>query len=142
MTDPASVVRRFWDELWTGGRHDVVADVFHPDATENGDPVDIDGFAGAVAFWARTFPGFSATIEELIPIGDDRILTRVTYRGTQQGRWAGLPATGRSFTGLGIDIFRVQDGRIIELWHATDHLDMAMQLGGKLVLEDPVDAQA
>ncbi len=57
----------------------------------------------------------------------------MTYTGTQQLPWAGLPATGRSFKVIGIDIFRVRAGRVIELWHSVDHYEMAGQLGAKLV---------
>ena len=45
---------------------------------------------------------------------------------------AGLPASGKTFTGIGIDIFTVRDGRITDSWHAAYHYDMAVQLGGRL----------
>ena len=142
MSDASAIVRRFWVDVWTNKDVDAVAELFHPAAVENGEPVDIEGFQAAVAFYARTFPDFSATVEELIPISEDRVLSRVTFRGTHQGTWAGLPATDRAFTTIGIDIFRIRDGQIVELWHATDHLEVATQLGAKLVLREDVRASA
>ncbi len=69
----------------------------------------------------------------MIPVGEDRVVTRVTYTGTQVLPWAGLPASNKATKVIGIDIFRVVDGRITELWHSADHLELAIQLGGKIV---------
>ncbi len=64
---------------------------------ENGEPVDIAQFRKAVASLRASFPDFTVTVEELIPIDADRVVSRVTYRGTHRGSWAGLPPVeGRS----------------------------------------------
>ncbi len=123
-------VRQFWEEVWTRGQVEVLDDIFHPDMTENGEPVAVDAFQRGVAKWREIFPDFSATIEELLSIADDRVVTRVTYRGTHRGTLWGLEATGAETEVVGIDLFRVQSGRIIELWHAVDHLQLVLQLGG------------
>lgn len=135
--DPTEVVRSFWESVWSEGNADVLSDIFDPHIRENGEPVDVGSFQQAVTSWRRTFPDFTATVEELIAVGEDRVVSRVTYRGTQHLPFWGLPATGRSFECIGIDIFRVQHGRIVELWHVTDHYVMATQLGGRLVPEEP-----
>lgn len=134
---PSEVVRRFWESVWTEGNADLLSDTFDPEIRQNGEVVDVEEFKRVVSSWHRIFPDFVATIEELIPVEQDRVVSRVTYTGTQQLPWAGLPATGRSFKVIGIDIFRVRDGRVIELWHSVDHYDMAAQLGAKLVPVDP-----
>ena len=131
-TDPRDVVRRFWDEVWTKGDAEALSEIFDPEVQENGLPVDVERFKRAVISWRQIFPDFIVTIEELIPIGEDRVVSRVTYRGTQALAWAGIPATGRSFEVLGIDIFRTRDGRIIDFWHSADHLEVAEQIGGTL----------
>lgn len=136
-SDPREVVRRFWEDVWTKGDADALSEIFDPDAVENGLPVDVEQFQRAVIWWRKVFPDFSATVEELIPIGEDRVVSRVTYRGTQALAWFGLPATGRSFEVLGIDIFRTRDGRIIDFWHSTDHLVVAEQIGGTLAPKPP-----
>lgn len=61
----------------------------------------------------------------------------MTHRGTQEQSWAGLPPSGRSIEAIGIDIFTVREGRITELWHSADHLDVAWQLGGRLTPKEP-----
>ena len=135
--DPSEVVRTFWESVWTDGNADLLSEIFDPELRENGHSVDIEDFKRTVSSWHRIFPDFTATVEDLIPVGQDRVVSRVTYTGTQRLSWAGLPATGRSFKVVGIDIFRVRDGRIVELWHSADHYEMAAQLGAKLVPGDP-----
>lgn len=126
----AEAVRQFWEEAWTRGQVAVLADIFHPDMRENGEPVDADSFQRGVTKWREIFPDFSATIEELLAISEDRVVTRVTYRGTHRDTLWGLEATGAKTEVVGIDLFRVERGRIIELWHAVDHLELVLQLGG------------
>lgn len=134
--DGVEAVKAFWQSVWTEGNAELLSEIFHPDILENGEPVDIERFKRVVVAWHEIFPDFAASIEELIPLGEDRVLSRVTYSGTHTLPWAGLPATGRTFTVIGIDIFRVRDGQVVELWHAVDHYDMALQLGAKLVPAD------
>jgi len=141
-TQPAELVRRFWDDVWTQGRTQELSEIFGGSPTENGEPLEIDGFRQGIDRWREIFPDFKVVIEELIPVGLDRIVSRVTYRGTHVNQWAGLPPTGSEFEVLGIDIFTVQGGRITQFWHTTGHLDMAIQLGGRLVprtAASPVD---
>ena len=135
MTGSAeTVVRDYWRRVWCERSADAVRELYAPDATENGEPVEVEAFANGVAAWFTKFPDFTATVDDLIVAGDDRVVSRVTYRGTHSaGTWAGLPASGRTFEGLGLDVFTVRDGRIVEHWHSADHYDMVVQLGGRVV---------
>lgn len=126
----ADAVRTFWEDVWTAGRVELLRDVFHPQATENGEPIDVAEFAAGVTAWREIFPDFSVTVEELLAVADDRVVTRVTYRGTHRGTLWGLEATGRETEAVGLDLFRLEGGRIIELWHVVDHLQLVVQIGG------------
>lgn len=127
-----AVIRSYWQRVWCEGSPDAVMEYYAEGATENGEPVDRADFAAKVVAWFGKFPDFSATVEDIVE-HSDRVVSRVTYRGTQAQPWAGLPATGRSYEGLGLDIFTVRDGRIVEHWHCADHYDLVVQLGGKVV---------
>jgi predicted ester cyclase len=41
----------------------------------------------------------------------------------------GLPATGKPITMTGIEIFRIKDGKIAELWGEANLLGLMQQLG-------------
>lgn len=127
-----AVVRDYWRRVWCEASEDAVRELYAEGATENDEPIDRDEFAAAVTAWFAKFPDFTATVDDVFSAGE-RVVSRVTYRGTHRGAWAGLPATGRPVSALGLDVFTVRDGRIVEHWHSTDHYDLVVQLGGKVV---------
>ena len=48
--------------------------------------------------------------------------------GTHRGEYFGVPASGRSVTIRILDIYRIADGRIAELWTVSDDLGFLMQV--------------
>jgi len=83
---------------------------------------------GSRMFFAA-FPDARLTIEDTIAEGD-RVVMRSTFRGTHKGEFDGwLPATGKELTFTAIIIFRIADGKIVELWTEMDELGMMRQLG-------------
>ena len=68
------------------------------------------------------------TIEDVVA-EDDRVVVRWTNSGTHVGEFAGAPASGRTFTIAGIDIYRVADGLLCEHWDQVDQLALLGQLG-------------
>ena len=75
------------------------------------------------------FPDFRGTIEDLFAAEGHKVVLRFTFRGTHQGEFMGVAPTGRQVTMAGIDILRVADGKIVELWGQEDMLGMKQQLG-------------
>ncbi len=67
-------------------------------------------------------------MEALIAEGD-LVSERFTARGTHRGEIMGVPPTGREVVLAGINIFRVQDGKLVERWGRTDDLGFLQQLG-------------
>jgi steroid delta-isomerase-like uncharacterized protein len=74
------------------------------------------------------FPDVRTTIEDLVAEGD-RVAKRFTVRGTQTGEFNGLAPTGRQFALAGIDILRISEGKIREIWYGYDMLGVLQQLG-------------
>jgi steroid delta-isomerase-like uncharacterized protein len=74
------------------------------------------------------FPDWQTTIEDLIAEGD-KVVVRMTQRGTHQGPFFGLAATDKQVTVAGIAIFRLRNGQIVEEWLITDQLSAMQQLG-------------
>ena len=124
------LVRRLYAMI-NDGRVDQVADLVSPDYQEH-DPLPGQGSgrAGAVDRFSMITTTLAPhfTIEDLIAEGD-RVVVRWTNAGTHVGRFAGMPATGRTFTIAGIDIYRIADRQLSEHWHVIDQLGMLGQLG-------------
>ena len=71
--------------------------------------------------------GCHMTIEEMIAEGD-RVMVRWTFFGIHQGEFAGLPPTHKQVSYSGINIFRMAEGKIAEIWDIFDRLWMWQQL--------------
>ncbi len=57
------------------------------------------------------------------------MVSRGSWTGTQTGPFGGLPPTGKKVKVSGIDIIRIENGKIVEHWEATDNLGLLEQLG-------------
>ena len=71
---------------------------------------------------------FQETVEDQIAEGD-KVVTRVTGRGTHTGPLMGAAPTGKELKWSAISIARFVDGRIAEEWVEFDALNFLQQLG-------------
>ena len=89
---------------------------------------DREGFKQGLTKFRAAFPDFRYTIDDEISVGD-RLVHRLTARGTQKGEFLGVPATGKQATWSEIHIGRIADGKVVEHWGTVDQMGMAQQLG-------------
>lgn len=130
--DNKALVRRIFDEV-INQRNVVAADeIFAADVRDHtvppGLPPGRDGLKANFGAFLAAFPDLSFTVEDMIAEGD-QVVTRRTFRGTHQGPLFGIPPTGRPVTVTGIDISRVEAGKVVEHWGNEDDLGMLQQLG-------------
>jgi steroid delta-isomerase-like uncharacterized protein len=136
-----AVVRRYYDEVLNAGQVDTLDELAVEDYHEN-DPLpgQADGRQGLKERASIFINALSSnfTVEDVVAEGD-RVVVRWTNNGTHVGDFLGIPPTGRSFRIAGIDIHRVENGRLAEHWHVVDQLTMLQQLG---LLPSPEGAPA
>ncbi len=127
-----AVVRRFFDEVWNGGKIDVIDEIITPDAVDHnpnpGQPPGSEGVKWLVRAFRAAFPDLHFDVQEQIAEGD-KVVSRWVVSGTQQGEFFGIPATGKRVSISGMDIVRVVDGKMTEHWLNMDQLGMMQQLG-------------
>lgn len=58
------------------------------------------------------------------------VATRFVDEGTHLGELFGIAPTGRRIRVVGINIERIVDGRIVEIWHVEDIAGLMAQIGG------------
>ena len=75
-----------------------------------------------------TLPDFTMRIEHIIA-EEDWVATRVTGRGTHKGEWMNIKPTGREIHLKGINMDRLQNGKIVEHWGEADTVGMLLQMG-------------
>lgn len=75
-----------------------------------------------------SMPDQHITVDILVAEGD-KVAAYATYAGTLTGPMGDFPPTGKSAESKFISIFRIEGGRIAELWVEWDNLAMLAQLG-------------
>ncbi len=83
---------------------------------------------GFIRALRAAFPDLQVTVEETIAQGD-RVVTRCTTRGTHRGDYFGTPPTHRRVAIGEVQIYRVADGRIVEMWLVFNVLGVLQQMG-------------
>ena len=77
---------------------------------------------------AKTFPDQQMTLDTLVAEGD-RVAFWGTFSGTQEGPMGPFPPTGRRMVSEIGGMFRIEAGKIAELWVTWDNLAGLVQLG-------------
>jgi len=88
----------------------------------------IEAMNNVITTCRAAFHGLHVTIEDMMADGD-RVTCRFTARGVHRGEFMGLPPTGKPIEMTGIEIFRLRDGRIAELWGEANLMGLMHQLG-------------
>ncbi len=121
-----------WIEAWNTQNLVAARNVLAPDYQRH-DPnlPDLDGAAAGVDFIttiATGFPDIHLQVEHIFA-HDDLVAARLTVRGTHQGPFMGVPATGREVTVEVMDVFRLDGDTIAEEWAVMNALGLFQQLG-------------
>lgn len=125
------LIRRFYEDVLVGGDLAVLDEIATPDYQEH-DPLpgQGDGLQGLRERATMLREGLAVrfTIEDVIESGE-KLVVRWTNSGTHVGEFLGIPPTNKSFSVSGIDIYRLEGGRLAEHWHVIDQLALLQQLG-------------
>ena len=80
------------------------------------------------------FPDFAPTIDHLYAEGD-KVFAFVTWRGTHQGEFQGVPPTGKQVVIKTAEIMRIENDQFAEHWDVVNELEMLKTLGLAIVKE-------
>jgi steroid delta-isomerase-like uncharacterized protein len=96
-----------------------------------GKPEPMHGHAGYLAIigMMRTgFPDIQWTLEEMVT-EDDKVAARFIMRGTHQGTFLSIPATGRPISVPALNFYHFSKQQIIEEYGQPDMLGLLQQIG-------------
>jgi steroid delta-isomerase-like uncharacterized protein len=127
------LVATFIQELFTEGDLSAVDRHLDPELINHdppfpGAPDGPEGIRAAAAMFREALPDWHSEVEELIAEGDF-VVERFTASGTHRGELMGSPPTGRVLTLRGIQMFRIENNRIVERWGRLDEMGLLRQLG-------------
>jgi predicted ester cyclase len=128
--DNKAIVRRYWFELWNDKNIEVLDEIavedvaFHfPPGQAHQPPTLRKWFETALS----AFPDVHFTLHDELAEGD-KVVSRWSYEATNTGNFLGRETTQLKVKDLGIDIFRIEGGKIVEMWVAQDSLGLLQQL--------------
>ena len=130
----AAAAKRIIDEAFNEGRFGVFdevcsSDVVTHDPAEAEDVRGIDAHKQRVRMYRAAMSDLNVALEDVFARGD-RVASRWTARGTNDGEMMGMSPTGKriEITGLSIDRFD-SDGKLVETWDQWDNAGFMTQLG-------------
>jgi predicted ester cyclase len=132
--------RRWFEEVVSGGDLALADELLGPGYGLHfpgmPEPLDREAHKALVMMFRTAFSDWVETVEDVIAEGD-KVVIRVTGRGTHEGEFQGIPPTGAQVSATGVGIGRIQDGRVAEAWAAYDALGLMRQLGAIPASEPP-----
>ena len=127
-----AVVQRFLEEVINEGRLEQADEIVAEDFVEldplPGQRQGREGLKEVIGMLRAAFPDMHWVVEEMIAEGE-KVVTRFTWTGTQQGTFMGIPATGRSVVVKGVVIDRIVGGMMTDSRILMDTMGMMQQLG-------------
>ena len=87
-----------------------------------------EGYKEYVAPFLNAFPNLKHVFEDMIAEGD-KLVVRLTVRGTNKGEFMGIAPTGKQVVYTAILIYHIVNSKIVEAWVDYDALGLLQQLG-------------
>jgi len=138
--DPRAVARKFYEVMdnWDPA---ALAEICSSSLKGHaGAGADLEQLKGSIGSFLVSFPDLRADVRHLVCEGD-LVSTWVSYSGTHKDEFAGMPASGRPVKFAAWDLFRVVDGKIVEITQYCDVFTILNQIGA-LPTASPPDEYA
>jgi len=124
MTDYKALAQQMYDAIGPGIDVDEMVDRFMAEDFVEGESIpgmDTTRETPRQMFkmMLAAFPDFSVTVHDMLQDGD-KVASRVTFSGTHQGEFMGVPASGNHLEWDVIDILQFRDDQAIAHWGVMD----------------------
>src|SRR5579859_6038096 len=129
-TENKTTVLRLMDEYFNNGNEQTCDELADPDVVIHGVTADIRGAGAAKPFYAqlrKAFDPWHLAVEELIAEGD-QVVVRLIESGTMSGPVMGQPPNGKQFVLETVQICRIHQGKLVEMWGFRDSGAIMRQL--------------
>lgn len=132
FTEPKELCERFYSEVVNGENYDLIEELIAEDFVDHEEfPGLSNDRAGVRQFFElmrSAFPDLSCEVKRMVG-EDDTVVVHFTMRGTHQGEFMGVAASGKSIEADAIDIIRFLNDKAVEHWGVTDGMAMMEQIG-------------
>jgi steroid delta-isomerase-like uncharacterized protein len=126
-------MHRYFEEILSQGNEATIEEIIHPNFAFRiptlPEPVrGLEGLKGFVKGLRTAFPDIQFTVHKEMGEGD-KVAGRWTIDATHLGPFLGAPPSGNHVHDQGVDIFRIADGKIIDIWVNENDLGLMQQMG-------------
>jgi steroid delta-isomerase-like uncharacterized protein len=135
-----AIIRRFYDDVFIAGKMNPAAidQYLAADFVGHDLPAGLEGREGYKKYVGMLAASFSdmthIQARDMIDKGD-KVVVRWSSVGRHTGEFMGIPASGRRVTVKGIDIFRLVEGKIADLWQEIDIMGLLQQISAPTLRE-------
>lgn len=131
MSEENKLIARRFLAAFAAGDTATLTQVVAEDAIDHNAPPGMkpgrQGLLDAVAMFRGGFPDLEISADRIVAERDS-VAVYGTIRGTNTGTLMGSPATGRRAVFNYMDMYRISDGWIVEMWHVEDIAGMLKAL--------------
>jgi predicted ester cyclase len=128
LTPDYDVIRQFIDVIWNLGETDRIAEFIHEDYAVDGTVVGPGWVADNVASYRLAFPDLEVAIVETVS-DRNHVAALLRLRGTHQGLWRGILATGLPVDYREAAFWSFSGGKIVSGQFVAESLTLRVQLG-------------
>ncbi len=131
ITNNATNLRRIFEEGMNQNKPEVFDELIAPTYVNHNLPTPApgpQGFKTMVGIFQNAFPDFHVDVADIIGEGD-LVSSRGYFTGTHQGNFQDIAPTGKRINVAYIDIWRFENGKLVENWVNLDMVGMMRQLG-------------
>jgi len=127
-----AIAHRFYEEFVKAGNPDVADEIIAPECPfhfgGNFMGTGPEAFKQTLRMMRGAFPDLHLTIEEAVGEGEV-VAERLTGRGTHQGEFMGIAATGKRVEFDAFGIVHVAEGKVVESRGMPNLLGLLQQIG-------------
>ena len=128
LEENKAIVRKMF-EAFNKQNLDVLDELIAPDYVDHPRQLqDLESYKQNLTMFYRSFPDSHETIEDIVAEGD-KVWVRIKGTATHTGVYRGLAPSGKKITWEAVSIWRIVDGKVVEMWAVADELDFYKELG-------------
>jgi hypothetical protein len=127
------VIRKLFDLFNKGDLNGLSAVIDANVVDHNAAPGQAPGIEGLKQGLARlraAVPDAMYTIDDIVAQGD-KVGDRLTTTGTNKGQFLGMAPTNKPVSFDSMDIYRIANGKVVEIWHIEDIAGLMQQLSAQ-----------
>jgi len=128
-----ATARRVFDDLWTGGRYELVNSMYEPNAMVHlgNETIPLSQAVADGKEWRSAFPDLVVRANQVTGNGNN-VDVRWSAHGSNKAPGKGLPGKGKPASIHGTSKFRFDNqGKIAEVWVNWNENDLRRQVSGK-----------